>query len=154
GRVAVADAFLRLHRPPAGSGPRALRTRHRPAALLPEPVHRRRLLPRARAPVAQAGALPERRRPEGIPADVGRDRGPTAVPRRGFGCKRRFSAARRRRCRADLDPVRGDRAGEPDRRGELTMSRDIIEAVRTIEREKGIEEDTLIQALEDALLAA
>ena len=34
------------------------------------------------------------------------------------------------------------------------MSRDIIEAVRTIEREKGIEEDTLIQALEDALLAA
>src|SRR5947209_7983102 len=34
------------------------------------------------------------------------------------------------------------------------MSRDIIEAVRTIEREKGIEEDTLITALEDALLAA
>ena len=34
------------------------------------------------------------------------------------------------------------------------MSRDIIEAVRTIEKEKGIEEDTLIQALEDALLAA
>src|SRR5690242_5507647 len=34
------------------------------------------------------------------------------------------------------------------------MSREIIEAVRTIEREKGIEEDTLIQALEDALLAA
>ena len=34
------------------------------------------------------------------------------------------------------------------------MSREIIEAVRTIEREKGIEEDTLIHALEDALLAA
>jgi transcription termination/antitermination protein NusA len=34
------------------------------------------------------------------------------------------------------------------------MSREIIEAVRTIEREKGIEENTLIQALEDALLAA
>src|SRR5918911_1811809 len=34
------------------------------------------------------------------------------------------------------------------------MSRDIIEAVRTIEREKGIEENTLIRALEDALLAA
>ena len=34
------------------------------------------------------------------------------------------------------------------------MSRDIIEAVRTIEKEKGIEEDMLIQALEDALLAA
>src|SRR5919201_24404 len=34
------------------------------------------------------------------------------------------------------------------------MSREIIEAVRTIEKEKGIEEDTLIHALEDALLAA
>ncbi len=34
------------------------------------------------------------------------------------------------------------------------MSREIIEAVRAIEREKGIEGDTLIQALEDALLAA
>src|ERR671936_1732363 len=34
------------------------------------------------------------------------------------------------------------------------MSREIIEAVRTIEQEKGIESDTLIHALEDALLAA
>src|ERR671935_783715 len=34
------------------------------------------------------------------------------------------------------------------------MSREVIEAVHTIEREKGIESDTLITALEDALLAA
>src|SRR3712207_3960004 len=34
------------------------------------------------------------------------------------------------------------------------MSREIIEAVRAIEKEKGIESDTLIHALEDALLAA
>jgi hypothetical protein len=34
------------------------------------------------------------------------------------------------------------------------MSQEIIEAVRTIEREKGIELDTLVHALEDALLAA
>src|SRR3989440_6606551 len=34
------------------------------------------------------------------------------------------------------------------------MSREIIEAVRTIEREKGIDGDTLVHALEDALLAA
>jgi N utilization substance protein A len=34
------------------------------------------------------------------------------------------------------------------------MSQEIIEAVRTIEREKGIEPDTLVNALEDALLAA
>ena len=34
------------------------------------------------------------------------------------------------------------------------MSREILEAVREIEREKGIEGDTLVHALEDALLAA
>ena len=34
------------------------------------------------------------------------------------------------------------------------MSQEIIEAVREIEREKGIEGDTLVAALEDALLAA
>jgi N utilization substance protein A len=34
------------------------------------------------------------------------------------------------------------------------VSREILEAVREIEREKGIEEDTLVKALEDALLAA
>src|SRR5437867_3612262 len=34
------------------------------------------------------------------------------------------------------------------------MSREIIEAVRAIEREKGIDEGTLVHALEDALLAA
>jgi N utilization substance protein A len=34
------------------------------------------------------------------------------------------------------------------------MSREILEAVRQIEKEKGIEDDTLVRALEDALLAA
>ncbi len=34
------------------------------------------------------------------------------------------------------------------------MTREIIEGIQTIEREKGIESDTLIEALEDALLAA
>ena len=34
------------------------------------------------------------------------------------------------------------------------MSREILEAVREIEKEKGIEGDTLVHALEDALLAA
>src|SRR5438045_5519874 len=34
------------------------------------------------------------------------------------------------------------------------MSQEIIDAVREIERDKGIEQGTLVQALEDALLAA
>ncbi|MEX2102628.1 MAG: NusA N-terminal domain-containing protein, partial [Gaiellaceae bacterium] len=34
------------------------------------------------------------------------------------------------------------------------MSREILEAVRQIEKEKGIEDETLVRALQDALLAA
>jgi N utilization substance protein A len=34
------------------------------------------------------------------------------------------------------------------------MSREILEAVRQIEKENGIEDETLVRALEDALLAA
>jgi hypothetical protein len=34
------------------------------------------------------------------------------------------------------------------------MTKEIIEAVRVIEKEKGIDGETLIHALEDALLAA
>jgi hypothetical protein len=34
------------------------------------------------------------------------------------------------------------------------VSREILEAVRAIEREKGIEAETLVEALEDARLAA
>ena len=52
-------------------------------------------------------------------------------------------------------PYRPDRAGELDRRrvGQ-GMSQEIVDAVRDIEREKGIESGTLVSALEDALLAA
>ena len=37
---------------------------------------------------------------------------------------------------------------------EATVSRDIIEALRQIEKEKGIAFDALVEALEDALLSA
>ena len=48
-----------------------------------------------------------------------------------------------------------DRTGQSDRRGiGAAMSEEIIEGIRTIEREKGIETGTLVAALEDALLAA
>src|SRR5207248_8794794 len=60
---------------------------------------------------------------------------------------------RRRRRRGCSHPVRADRAGQPDRRG-TQISREIIECVQELERDKGIESDTLIEALEDALLAA
>src|SRR5262249_24605223 len=82
-----------------------------------------------------------------------RDRRPDALPRPGRDRGRPLARGRGDR-RHHRDPVRRDRAGQPDRRRALTMSREIIEAIRTIEREKGIEGQTLISALEDALLAA
>ncbi len=104
------------------------------------------------------------RKPEHFRSAVGRE-----VAVRPLGSKRlrgevverrgahRHHPDRRRRRR---DPVRPDRAGEPDLQRssklgpEAPMSQEIIEAVRTIEREKGIEPDALVSALEDALLAA
>ncbi len=84
-----------------------------------------------------------------------RHRRPEEVPRHGRRRRAERSRARGRRPRARDHPVRRDRPGQPRRRRALReMSREIIEAVKTIEREKGIEEDTLINALEDALLAA
>src|SRR6185436_14691421 len=66
--------------------------------------------------------------------------------------RRRRPRRRRRRRRGNRRPVRADRAGQPDR-GD-GMSREIIELVHELERDRGIEGDTLIAALEDALLAA
>ena len=125
---------------------RALRARHAPALRLPARVRRRRLLARAGAAAAQAGALPARARPPG----EAEDRRPQAA-RRGHarGRRPRDRGRRRRRVR---HPVRPDRAGQPDR-GD-GMSREIIELVHELERDRGIEGDTLIAALEDALLAA
>ena len=80
------------------------------------------------------------RRPEAIP----RSDQPRRSRRRDARCRRRGSGY----------PVRRDRPGQPDRRGTVAVSREILEAVRTIEKEKGIESDTLVDALEDALLAA
>src|SRR5207342_100462 len=59
-----------------------------------------------------------------------------------------------RRRRRSSYPVRGDRAGQFDRRGVDDMSKEIIEGIQTIEKEKGIDEGILITALEDALRAA
>src|SRR4029078_10225908 len=78
-------------------------------------------------------------------------RGPLQVPGRGSP-GRRGSSDRRRRQRRRRRAVRADRAGEPDLR-EGAMSREIMKLVHDLERGLGIEGDTRIRALEDALLA-
>src|SRR5207237_7435391 len=65
-----------------------------------------------------------------------------------------FGPARTRERRSCRHTVRRDRAGQSDPRRVGAMSQEIVEAVREIEREKGIENGTLVAALEDALLAA
>ena len=74
---------------------------------------------------------------------------PDLDPRRRRTGEARESSRTPRSCGA-TSSTKGNEPG----RAVTEMSREIIEAVRTIEREKGIEEDTLIHALEDALLAA
>ena len=59
----------------------------------------------------------------------------------------------RRRRRRRRDPVRRHPPFEP-RRGVAVMSREIVEAMRALAREKGISPDQLMAALEDALLSA
>ena len=54
--------------------------------------------------------------------------------------------------RGRLDPVRRDQSQQPA--GGRGMSKEIVEAVQVLEREKGISADRLMEALEDALLSA
>ena len=118
-------------------------------------VHDRRLVAGARAPAAQAGALPRAPSAARSPFAPRRDRRPQALPRRGRRAPASAAVTVQTRRRRLRDPVRRDRAGQPDRRADRGgMTQEIIEAVREIEREKGIEHGTLVSALEDALLAA
>ena len=55
--------------------------------------------------------------------------------------------------RGGASAVRGG-ARRPAREGDEQVNREIIEAIKQIEREKGIDSETLLVALEDALLAA
>src|SRR5262249_29017639 len=152
-RTARTGALLRVHRPSLRRRPRALRARHPGARRLPQGVHDRRVLAGARTPPSQAGPLRRRRRPQGQAEDGRRDRRPEEVPRRGPRRGRPDSERRRGERRRRPYPVRADRPGQPDRRGKH-MSREIIEFVQELERDKGIDGETLIEALEDALLAA
>src|SRR2546423_466417 len=151
-RAARARALLRLHRSSQGRRSRPLRTCHARARRLPSELHRRRFLAGNRAPAAQAGTLRALCRPPGGPSHRRGDRRPEALQGRANRCGR-AGRSPRHRAEARGHPVRADRAGQPDRRGKQ-MSREIIEFVQELERDKGIESDTLIEALEDALLAA
>ena len=83
---------------------------------LPRPLLDRRLLARDRAAAADARAFRGRGRPTGLAAHRAADRRPRSVPRRGRrGRTRRGERRGRRRASLD-DPVRRDRAGQPDRR--------------------------------------
>src|SRR5262249_17138065 len=143
-------ALLRLCRPARRRRPCALRAGHLGSPPLPRQLLGRGLLAGRRAAAADARALRARRRPQGEGEDAGR-----APARRGGFCRRALTSARARERRADRHTVRRHRAGQSDRRRVGSeMTQEIVDAVREIEREKGIETGTLVAALEDALLAA
>src|SRR3954453_823525 len=133
----------------SGGRPRALRARHQRAARLPSRVRRRCVVTGKRQAASQAVAFPQRRRPArrapNRRAEPGARRG-----RRGGRTQRHRQDGRGVR----PHPVRLDRPGQPDGGSGGEMTQEIVEAVRDIEREKGIESGTLVSALEDALLAA
>src|SRR6188472_3180276 len=149
GRAALPGAVLRLRRPPGRRRLRALRACHAPAGRLPGTLDDRCLVTRARAAGAPARALPpgDRRHRK---AEDGRREAPSRNARRGRRPRRDRLGPRH----CTPDSGRRDRPGQPDRRGRCGMSQEIIEGIRTIEKEKGIETGTLVAALEDALLAA
>ena len=152
--LSVAVPLLRLHRPARGRRPRALRARHERPSRLSRPLHGRRLVAGRGAPAAQrlgTSATPSAARSQCAL------RSPSPAARRSAASSsppRREDAHRRSRARPREHPIRRRRARQPDRRGDDEMTREIIEGIQTIEREKGIESGTLIEALEDALLAA
>ena len=134
------DRFTRLRRPPGGRRPRALRARHRRPARLPARVRDRRLLARARAPAAQAGALraaPSAARSPCARTASKRLRGEVVAPASAPSRFRRGGDAVE--IPYDADRARQSDRPKPETRTGGTMSQEIIEAVRTIEREKGIE---------------
>src|SRR6185437_5182391 len=96
-------------------------------------------------PAARAARRPARRR---------RDRrGDRAQLHRGARRSLRGGGHARGRRRRNRDPVLGDPPIQ-SRRGVEVMSREILEAMHALAREKGIEPEKLMVALEDALLSA
>src|SRR5215216_4418834 len=118
----------------------------------------RRRGPRRRAdrsrPFLRLRRPPERRRSRALrTCDERPSRLPRPLHRRRLLAGSGAAAPQARALRDRRHPVRRDRARQSHLRG-VDMSQEIIEALREIEREKGIESGTLVKALEDALLAA
>src|SRR5262249_31758881 len=113
----------------------------------------RGLLAGRRSPAHQARALSALPRPPGARPHPRADRRPAQLHRHPPRRRRRRGLAPGAGPRAD-DPADGDPALEPGRRGGESVSREIVEAVKVLEQEKGIDSDTLMSALEDALLSA
>src|SRR5690348_16352049 len=117
----------------------------------------RGLLSWGRATAHKAGALPPLQGTPGAGAHARGDRRPAKLHRHAHGRGRPPRPDQRGRG-GDRDPARRDPPLEPGARphdaGGRQMSREIVEAIRGLEQEKGIDAETLMGALEDALLSA
>ena len=129
---------------PRGRRPRAVRARHASCSTTIAATYTIDVSsPGLGAAAAPAGALPRRRRSRRSQIrTAGDDRRQEAVPRPGRRRDRPEHSGSSTSARQALDiPYDDDRPGQPDRRGiGEVMSQEIMEGIRTIEREKGIED--------------
>ena len=107
--------------------------------------------PGPQRPLTEARPLPALPRPPRARAHAQAARRPRSFTGELVGATRRGGHRRGRR-RRRLDPVLGDQPQQPA--GGRAMTKEIVEAVGVLEREKGISADKLMEALEDALLSA
>ena len=137
---------------PGGVDLGALRARHEAPARPADRVLARGLVARPGAAADEAGPLPPLRR---SPRARAHARGARRAQELHGGARRRDRRRDhgRRRHRRRVDPVRRHQAKQPAG-GLEPMSKEIVEAVHVLEREKGISSERLMLALEDALLSA
>src|SRR5439155_12336384 len=107
----------------------------------------------------EARALPAVLGPPRPRPDPGGDRRPQRLQGRADRSRRSRRRARRRVGAGD-DPARthsaleSGQAGSHRQHGEAEVRTEIVEAVQTLEKEKGISSERLMKAREDALLSA
>ena len=136
---------------PDGCRPRDLRAGHQPPARPARRLRARGLLARPAAPAHQARPFPALHRTSGPCAPARAARGTPHLHGRARGRIGRGSD-RGRRGGSRFDSLRRHQSQQPA--GGKGMTKEIVEAVGVLEREKGISADRLMAALEDALLSA
>src|SRR5919109_3864585 len=149
-RASRSRAVAARDRPSGRRRPRAVRAGDPPPRRPAVALRARGVLARSAPPADEAGPLPPLPWPPRPRAHRHAQGGTSELHRRARGGHRRRGDGCRRQ-RGGLHPLRRDQQEQP---AGGRMSKEIVDAVAVLEREKGIASDRLMEALEDALLSA